>query len=433
MKPMDRFFDSVEPLPTGRAPALSMRLAIVGFTLAVLDGLGTYNELFTYPERLYLLGELALIGSAVALSARSWVVRIRLPLAAVAFVSWWLMSSQWSAFPPLFIRTTSRPLITILGVVILGQLMPRQYLRRAILRTSYIAFGLTTYALLALGESAFSSTVGGIPTQGFSGGFGHKNTMAPCLLLGLAATLCFERRRWVRRLVFGATVFYLVIGQTGTGLATLIVMMAVYLVIVHWRSIRARFGSLTKVVGSALLVIAVLLVLVFFQPILALYGKDLTFTGRTEIWHGAMNAIAKRPWQGYGWGGVFTNFAIEPTVSINRPLGYTVAHSHNAVLEMALRLGFVAVGIYLLQFVRTLQVGVRLARLGDTLGHFIILALTIIVFFAVSEVQTVFGAWFGVMVLLSTLGPDRRPDPPLPRAVELPLSRARAVERSVMG
>ncbi|MGB8859651.1 MAG: O-antigen ligase family protein, partial [Ilumatobacteraceae bacterium] len=429
MTPGGRFLASIVPLPAGRAPMLSMRLATVGFVLAVLDGLGTYNNLFTYPERLYLLGELVLIGAAVVLSPRTWVTRVRLPLAAVAFVTWWLMSSQWSAFPPLFIRSTTRPLITILGVVILGQLMPRLHLQRAILRTGYIAFGLTTYALLALGDSAFSSTVGGIPTEGFSGGFGHKNTMAPCLLLGLAATLCFERRRWVRRLVFGATVFYLVIGQTGTGLATMFVMVIAYLGMIQWRFIRARFGSTTKLVGSALLVIAVVVVLLLFQPILSLYGKDLTFTGRTEIWRGVINAISKRPWHGYGWGGVFTNFAIEPTASINRPLGYTVAHSHNAVLEMALRLGFVAVGIYLLQFVRTFQVGARLLRLGDTMGHFVILLLTIVSFFAVSEVQTVFGAWFGLTVLLSTVGPDRRSDPPLPRTVHPPLSQHGPAER----
>lgn len=390
-----------------------MRLASAGLMLVLLEGLGAYNQIITYPERLFLLAVIVLVGASLALSNRGWVMQLVVPLPFVAFIVWWLSSYTWSVFPPLFVRSTLKPLLIVLGVVILGQLLTRQYLARTLLHTGYVAMGFTIYALIAMRSTAFTSTTPGLPSAGFAGGFGHKNVMAPCLLLASSATLCFEHRLWLRRVMLVTVTVFLVIGQTGTGLATGIVLLSVYWLLGHREGIRRALGASSPVVISGLVLIGLTLAALLLGPIVSLYGKDLTFTGRTVIWHGVIEAIKKRPLQGYGWGGVFTNFAIEPTRSINAPLGYTVAHSHNALLEMALRLGFVAVALWAVQYWAALRAGAGLWRTNEAFGRFILMVCLIVFFFGISEVQTVFGAWFGLTVLLATFGPKRREQPPL--------------------
>src|SRR5690606_6340261 len=97
-------------------------------------------------------------------------------------------------------------------------------------------------------------------------------------------------------------------------------------------------------------VVLAIVITVLLPWIVNLYGKDLTFTNRTDIWSASVDAIGDQPWQGYGWYGVWIERDVEPTVSLNREIGFQAGHAHNAVLEMLLQGGFIGLTLYLVFF-----------------------------------------------------------------------------------
>lgn len=84
-----------------------------------------------------------------------------------------------------------------------------------------------------------------------------------------------------------------------------------------------------------------------FSKLLVLFNKDITLNGRTEIWNNAVTNILKNPVWGYG---VYTS---ESRV---------VAHSHNLILEILFRTGFVGGVLY---FILWGKIGVNIKNNGD--------------------------------------------------------------------
>jgi O-antigen ligase len=96
---------------------------------------------------------------------------------------------------------------------------------------------------------------------------------------------------------------------------------------------------------KALLVLAPAVVALYWgtTAILTALGRDMTFTGRTEIWQIAIDSILTRPLQGYGF------------VSISYgSFSYSLMHQagvfdpHSAYLDLALGTGLIGLALFLL-------------------------------------------------------------------------------------
>jgi exopolysaccharide production protein ExoQ len=93
-------------------------------------------------------------------------------------------------------------------------------------------------------------------------------------------------------------------------------------------------------------------VLAFDGPaLMALLGRDDSFTGRTDIWPVALGGIADHPWLGYGYGtfwqpdGPFTQYLAPGNWEFWNPV-----HAHNGFLQLALDAGLVGAGLFVLTF-----------------------------------------------------------------------------------
>jgi O-antigen ligase len=133
--------------------------------------------------------------------------------------------------------------------------------------------------------------------------------------------------------------------------------------------------------------------------IVNLYGKDLTFSNRTDIWSASVPVIADRPIQGYGWNGVWIERDVEPTVTLNRDIGFEAGHAHNAVLEMLLQGGVIGLGLYLVFFGSVVVAGWRALRTHPDLGRWVLLFLVAQVVVGISEVTLYYG-WIFTLVLM---------------------------------
>ncbi len=387
----ERSFDG---LPRGWPDELWLRLAILSLVFALVKGFDANNSIYPVRPNEYLALQLVLVTATLLLAPRGRILSVYLPITWVCFMVWWLASYTWSVFPAGFYDVTRRDIGVVLTVVVLASIMPVGYFLRSIIHAGYVSIGLVFLAILLQPDVAFSTVEGG----GLRGGFVHKNFMAASLCVTMAAVLAFWKRRESKWLFIAMVFVLIVLSQSSTGLATFFLVLMMWWALDQYGWVRRTLGRsfVTVTLGVALVLIVAFSLLL--EPLVQLNGKDLTFAGRTEIWDAVITAIRQRPLIGYGWGGVFQSFSVEPTLSINRQLGYPVFHSHNAALELMLRLGAIGLVLFVAQLFATLRLGWKLLQEFNPIGTFIFLYGGIVVMFGFVESLTGLGVYFGLLV-----------------------------------
>jgi len=105
------------------------------------------------------------------------------------------------------------------------------------------------------------------------------------------------------------------------------------------------------------------------SPIGAITGKDMSFTGRTEIWALVSEHIHQQPWFGSGYGAYWTGPVIgTPSYAFIDEMAFYPGSAHNGYLEIVNDLG--AVGLLLLfgYLLAYLRQALRLMRLDRPQG-----------------------------------------------------------------
>jgi exopolysaccharide production protein ExoQ len=194
---------------------------------------------------------------------------------------------------------------------------------------------------------------GGDDDVDFQGLFTQKNVLGQVMLTGAITSLHAlrsARRDHARHLGF-LLVFAVVAlaSQSATaclGLLTCCVLDRI--VALYQRRGAARVIAVSIAVT---LLPALVLAITYPDPILELLGKDISLTGRTELWDYVMDDIWRKPWLGWGYFGFWTPLNPDST-DISNAVGWVVPHAHNGVLEMLLEIGFIGTGIYVFLLLR---------------------------------------------------------------------------------
>jgi O-antigen ligase len=375
--------------------------------LALLEGWGAFYTLYPTKPKLFFAAEFVLVVATLLLSPRRRVHRVFLPIPTLMFVAWWMASYAWSTFPAGFPKANLEDATAVSTVLLIGGMLDRRQLARVLIGSGMVAIGLVFVTLAIQPGSAYQAASAEVGAPGLRGGFIHKTGLASCVLLTASAVFCFERRRWVRMLCFPIVAVIIVLSRSSAGLATMMT-----LVVVGW--LLSSRDRIVAVVGRGLKSLSVLTAMACLVAIAGLLGlitnlvgKDLTFSGRDQVWTGVIEQIQRRPITGWGGTNLYTMIQQDPVLSIVRPLGYVAATSHNAALELMLRLGIVGLVLYLIVFVSTVRHGFKMLRTEPMWGQFILMAMVVVAMFAVSEVLTVLGVWFALTCLLGSPGLDR--------------------------
>ena len=101
----------------------------------------------------------------------------------------------------------------------------------------------------------------------------------------------------------------------------------------------------------------------FYMILPALLGmlhKDLTLTGRTEVWHALLLPVAKRPWLGYGFNAFWT--AAGESATVAQEVNWGVGGGHNGLLDVALDLGILGLSVFVAGYVVICRRALRLMR-----------------------------------------------------------------------
>jgi exopolysaccharide production protein ExoQ len=189
--------------------------------------------------------------------------------------------------------------------------------------------------------------------QGYSGGAwqgicNHKNSLGISMAFLLTPVFFTNTYSRGRKAAYSVLLLFLIgmsqsRGAWGDTLGMLLFVGWLHLV----RRVRkpevAPFVLITTTAGITMTALAI-----YFWPVLAAsMGKDPSMTGRTQIYHEVWLSIMKSPFVGYGFGGFWYPGSLE-SQRIGLAIGWpNIGYAENGVLELALQIGFLGVGIVL--------------------------------------------------------------------------------------
>ena len=193
----------------------------------------------------------------------------------------------------------------------------------------------------------------------WSGLWTHKNTLGGIMALGAAicaaaAQITPERRTLWIAACFGALAL-VVLSTSKTALVAAMLGLGVIVL-----GIVVRRGPVQAIIAGAIIASAVIagagIVLLAPDFVVAALGRDLTLTGRTEIWDASARFVEAQPWLGYGY---YAFWLPEngPAYWVREAVAWPVASAHSSWLELALGLGRVGVMLFALQLIATLGRG----------------------------------------------------------------------------
>jgi O-antigen ligase len=222
------------------------------------------------------------------------------------------------------------------------------------------AFGVLVLGSLALGLAAPSIGRMSLEHPGaWSGLWTHKNTLGGVMALGAAVSASAAMLDPARRLpwicsALGAFALVLLSTSKTALLASLLGLAVIAGALIMRRGLLA-----TILLSASVLVVLILgasIMLIAPELIVAALGRDVTLTGRTDIWEASARFVEARPWLGFGY---YAFWLPEngPAYWVREAVAWQVASAHSSWLELALGLGRVGVIIFALQLLATLKRG----------------------------------------------------------------------------
>lgn len=347
-------------------------------------------------EKFFTVSSLLLFSKAVlgVVRGRSDSVEgdpfLRIIWFGIYVITFCLLAVQWRGFTRIP-KNLNKPILLLTGIAIFSfywSNAPSLTLRRGIGLAGTTLFGIyfgTRYSskeqlrLLAwtLGIAAVLSLVFavalpqyGIDVYPFAGAwrgvFGQKNLLGRMMtsssVVFLLTALSSRRYRWIAWSGFGLSTALILLSTSKTALiilATLLILLPLY------RALRWQYT-----ISIPLFVIAILSGAVFAlwftgeaETILGYFGKDITLSGRTELWHAVYNMIRERPWLGYGYNGFWLG---QQGYSgyVWDVIGWPAPHAHNGFLDLWLDLGTIGILAFAASFLMT--VGQAITHIRQT-------------------------------------------------------------------
>jgi O-antigen ligase len=368
------------PLPEGLSPPRSavavFILLVVFVTLAPFSDLGDPNllELSSGNETATYLALFFLVGAAGLLLHRSRGLLLG-SLATtenLLLLAWLLVVSvAFSADP----GVSARRFVLSFATYLLAAMLPwltrglRHFttlmlgIAALVLVLSYLGVLLVPHLTIHQAKDLVEPEIAG----DWRGIYGHKNAAAGMMAVFVYVGWFVAR---MQRPLAGAAISiaaFLFLLATGgkSALGMILVVGVIAFFVDRARSPGARalvaFGPLVLIgfltVGSIISEAA--------RSLLAALPIDVTFTGRTEIWSFAIDALAAHPWRGHGFEAFWYSDSVRFGAEDSTRWMVEVATSHNSYVDLALTIGLPGLGLVVLallvaplrDFHRTLDTG----------------------------------------------------------------------------
>jgi len=275
-----------------------------------------------------------------------------------------LTSFIWSDFPSVSLRTA----FTTLASSLVGVYLSSRYSLKEQLQL--VAWALGIAALLCILYTLVFPGVGieqDARRAAWRGTFSQKNSFGLLILLAgvtlLLTVMNNPRYRYLGLPISGISIVMLWLSNATTSLLlfiTLMILVPIYSAL-RWSDI-----LLIPLLMSVVLILGGVSIwfMINWESFLTNIGRDISLTGRTDLWKVAIDKIGERPWLGYGyqafWQEKGEGFIVRHLIQYNAP------HAHNGFIELGLELGLLGVLFFVLSILLTYKRAVARVRLGKT-------------------------------------------------------------------
>ncbi len=147
-------------------------------------------------------------------------------------------------------------------------------------------------------------------------------------------------RRW--RLLWTSALalcILLVLGSTSTTSLLALFLLGGLFALSRLARVSPAASAVTIYLACTAIAAGMIIYHFYAADILGLFGKDVTLTGRTDIWQAANQAIETRKWTGYGLG-AFWYDPYGPSYIVRDQVAWEVPNAHSTWLEMGLATGW---------------------------------------------------------------------------------------------
>ena len=311
------------------------------------------------PNLFYRLLKLSLLAAGVVVLI--WRHSFALLLARelnkffIAFLALVLLSAAWSIEPA--ITLTRFLAVCTVCLVCGGCVMVGWYDRRfqEIIRSFFTALMIGSLIFGTFWPDLGQEQGTGISLEGAwrgllgqKNGLGHASSIA--VFFWMHGWLTREVKFWQFVLGFGASATCLLLSHSSTSLFSALFSIMLLLLLLRAPKGKRRYMAFIIAVFVTTILLYSLAVLDIFpgldfllQPIIGVTGKDLTFSGRTQIWAVIREHISQHPLLGTGYGAYWIGpVPSSPSyVFISRKSNFYPTEAHNGYLDILNDLGYV--------------------------------------------------------------------------------------------
>ena len=176
--------------------------------------------------------------------------------------------------------------------------------------------------------------------------FIHKNTLGQVMLAGAIVNLSLWKRthNYLNLFFLLLSIILILLSRSSTCIIMVVIALAI-------SGAQPFINLSTKAKIAFLLFFFFVTSLVIFSfnhyenLIQASFGKDLTFSGRSQIWDMVFPEIYAKPILGHGYG-AFWFGNLEGAIKINAAMGVMIDTAHNGYLDILLDLGYIGLLLF---------------------------------------------------------------------------------------
>jgi exopolysaccharide production protein ExoQ len=304
-----------------------------------------------------------------------------------------IASIAWTISPDI----TPRRSILLLGTTVFGVYFAMRYTLREQLQLLAWALGLIIvlsfiFAIALPSYGLMTTQEGGVHAGAWRGVMTHKNVLGRVMVLSTMVFLFValanpfhKKYRWIPWAGYILSVALIILSTSKTSLVAGLTLMAIMPLYRAWRR---NYSQLVPLIITLILIIggAAILISDNLEIIAGAVGKDLTLTGRTDIWAVMFELIWERPLFGYGFSGFWRGWETEVSAYIWRTLGWECPYGHNGFMDLFAELGISGLGVFLFSFVTAYVRGVSWLRITKTVeGLWSLMYLSFLVIYNISE------------------------------------------------
>ncbi|WP_213805071.1 O-antigen ligase family protein [Granulicella sp. dw_53] len=251
-------------------------------------------------------------------------------------------------------RTISSGTVLLGGIFLMLYIMSRYTFNEVM--EIFLVLGTGTIVasiLFALGLPQYGRDLMGGHSSAWKGIFSAKNYLGNMALFFLTVAVAYRPRTSFFRSLRLSQIFFCLVAIAFSRAATSYMLTAVYIayaVVTNiLRGFRKKDYFVTFIVFAVIFGSVIAMIVLEPTFLFSLLGKDVTLTGRTEIWDAVLGSIAKRPLLGYGYQAFWLGFKGE-SYRIILTVTWALGQAQNGFLDVTLEMGVIGLALVLLIF-----------------------------------------------------------------------------------